>query len=94
MTIELLNYEGRHEMSFNYLFSPTGQMLTLDTSHAVIMLEWPWCDGDEIQCSSIDAALNTEIWDGSSTLREQCTMEISFVVQNSVVSEIIFLYAA
>lgn len=94
MTIELLNYEGRWYESFNYMLAPTGQYLTLDISHAKVYLEYAWSeDYVETQCNSIDSALNTEVWGGPSTLREQCTMEIGFVVQNSMVTKIVFLYA-
>lgn len=95
MTIELLNYEGRSYESFNYMLAPTGQYLTLDISHAKVYLEYAWSeDYVETQCNSIDSALNTEVWGGPSTVREQCTMEIGFVVQNSMVTKIVFLYAA
>jgi len=94
MTIELLNYSGRSEQSYNYMFQPTGQMWTLDISQADVCLEWAWNNGNEIQCDTIDSALNTKIWGGTTTLREQCTMQISFVVKESVVKKIVFLYAA
>lgn len=94
MTVELLNYEGRHEMSFNYMLAPTGQYYTLGISQATVWLEYAWSENYvETQCNSIDAALNTEVWEGV-TLREECTMEISFTVSNSQVTKIVFLYAA
>ena len=94
MTIELLNYDGRNEMSFNYMLSPTGIHQTLDISQATIWLEYAWSeDYVETQCDSIDAALSTEVW-GGVTLREACTMKISFTVSNSQVTKIVFLYAA
>lgn len=94
MTVELLNYEGRHEVSFNYILAPTGQYYTLGISQATVWLEYAWSENYvETQCNSIDAALNTEVWEGV-TLREACTMEISFTVSNSQVTKIVFLYAA
>lgn len=95
MTIELLNYDGRHEQSFNYLLTPTGKTCKLDISQAAVRLERAWSnDGRDIKYKSIDAALNTEIWGGGTTLREVCTFEIYFTVGNGIVSEIVFLYAA
>ena len=94
MTVELLDYYGRHEQSYNYWLEPTGQILTLDISQAIIRLEWAWNNGQEIQCKTIDEALSTKIWEGQSTLREACSMEIRFLVKNSLVNDIVFLYAA
>ncbi len=95
MTIELLEYDGRNAQSYNYMLNPTGQILTLNISQAEVWLEWAWGeDGSDIRCASIDAALNTEIWGGGTTVRENCTMEIYFVLENKIVQKIVFLYAA
>ncbi len=66
----------------------------MDISHATVWLEYAWSeDYVETQSNSIDAALNTEVWEGV-TLREACAMQISFSVSNSQVTKIVFLYAA
>lgn len=95
MTIELLEYAGRSSQSWNYLFNQTGQIRTLDISQAAICLEYAWTYETEVQYDTIDIALDTEIpgW-GGTTLRESCTMNISFVVKDSAVRKIVFLYAA
>jgi len=93
MTIELLEYAGRHAQSFNYLLNPTGQIHTLDISKAEVCLEYAWGDdGNDIWCASIDDALNTEIW--GAPFRENCPMQIFFSLQNGRVKKIMFLYAA
>lgn len=94
MTIEIYNFEGRHEMSFNYILTPTGKVLTLNISQATVWLENAWNNGVELQCDSIDSALNTKVWDGSTALRDACTMSINFIVSNSQVKKIVFLYTA
>lgn len=95
MTVELLEFSGYHEQSGNYILAATGQPVTLDISKAVVWLEWAWDDADsDIKCRSIDDALNTEIWGGGTTVRESCSMEIFFSVENGIVSDIVFLYAA
>lgn len=95
MTVEMLEYAGRHEHSYNYILNRTGQIRSLDISGATVWLEWPWGeDGGDVRCSSITSALDTEIWGGDATVREYCTMEICFTVQNGMVSNIVILYAA
>lgn len=95
MTVELLNYKGRHELSYNHMPTSTGQYLTLDISQATVWLEYAWSeDYVETQYDSIDSALDSDVWGGSSTLREACTMEISFTIKDSRVNKIVFLYAA
>ncbi len=94
MSVELLNYAGRYEMSYNYILNPTGQYMTLDISKATVLLEYAWSeDHVDTQYSSIDAALNTKVWEGE-TVRDCCTMEIRFTMRDSKVTKIMFLYAA
>ena len=95
MIVELYKFMGWNEEYMYREFAETGQVLTLDTNASSIWLEWAWGeDGSDIKCQSIDDALNTEIWGGGTTVKEQCTMQISFVVKNGIVEKIVFLYAA
>ena len=95
MTVELYEFLGWNEEYMFREFKHTGTGSTLDISQSVVWLEWPWGeDGNDIKCKSIDDALSTEIWEGDSTVREACTMEIYFTVNNGIVSKIVFLYAA
>lgn len=93
MTIELLKLEGVCEWSDNLILSNTGSFFTLDVSRATICLDAVWGSGEEIQCDSIDDALNTIVW-GNTYLRDACSMQISITVRNSQVSKIVFLYRA
>lgn len=93
MTIELLKLEGVCEWSDNLMLSNTGNFFTLDVSRATICLDAVWGSGEEIQCDSIDDALNTIVW-GNTYLRDACSMQISITVRNSQVSKIVFLYRA
>lgn len=95
MTIELLDFQGWYEESMNRILESTGRNVSLDTTHSSVWLEWAWMDeGSDVWCSSIDAALDTKIWGGDSTVRESCTMTIYFTVVNGAVDEIVILYAA
>lgn len=98
MTIELLQYAGRSELSYNYMLNPTGQSYTLDISQAETFLEYAWSeDYIETQYESIDTALNTKLWGSSTTVREYLssnTFEIFFTVKNGAVKKIVILYAA
>ena len=95
MTIELMDYKGRYEQSFNYMLSSTGKNLTLDISKASILLDAAWSDdGNQIKCKTIDSALNTKIWGGGTTVRNNCSMEVRVVVKSSVVTDVVILYAA
>lgn len=95
MTVELYEFLGWNEEYMFREFKQTGTGSTLDISRSVVWLEWPWGeDGNDIKCRSIDDALNTEIWGGGTTVRENCSMEISFAVENGLVSDIVFLYAS
>ena len=68
--------------------------MTLDISKATVWLEYAWSeDYVDTQYSSIDAALNTKVWEGE-TVRDCCTMEIRFTMRDSKVTKIMFLYAA
>ena len=94
MFIDLLEYRGRHEMSYNYMLEPTGDSYILDITQAAVCLEDAWSeDHIETQYDSIYSALNAEVWDGV-TLGEACTMQIRFTVENTKVTKILFLYAA
>ena len=95
MTVELLKYAGRHEESYNYILNPTEQFLTLDISQAEVRLERAWGENvSKVKYKSIDSALNAKIWGGGTTVRENCTMEISFTIENNIVKKIEILYAA
>ena len=95
MTVEIMEYQGRSTESLNYILGSVGEVFTLDISGADVWLEEPWSeDYNEIFCSSIEEAMNTPAWGGSSTVGEQCSKQISFTVNNGEVSSIIILYAA
>lgn len=95
MTVDVLEYSGRSEESYNYILSATGQTMTLDITNATVWLEYAWSDdGREIQCSSIDEALNTKIWGGETTVGENCSKQIKFEIRNNNIVEILILYAA
>ena len=93
MTVELLDYKGRNEFSFNYVFSDTGEVMTVDISDAAVCTEYAWSNGVELKFNSIDEALNTEIWE-NTPLKDVCTMSIRFDVKDGKVGKILFLYAA
>lgn len=95
MTIELLDFQGWYEESMNRILESTGRNVSLDTTHSSVWLEWAWMSEEsDIWCSSIDAALDTKIWGGNTTVRESCTMTIMFNVTNGSVAEIVILYAS
>lgn len=95
MTVELYEFLGWNEEYMFREFKHTGTGVTLDISQSIVWLEWPWGeDGNDIKCRSIDDALNTEIWGGGTTVRENCSMEIFFAVENGIVRDIVFLYAS
>lgn len=95
MTIELYEFLGWNEMYMYREFEQTGKTVTLDTDESSVWLEWPWGEtGNDVKCKSIDAALNTEIWGGGTTVEENCTFEICFVVKNGAVEKIVLLYAS
>jgi uncharacterized protein YgiM (DUF1202 family) len=95
MTVELLRYAGRLRYSQNYDLRGTGQIVTLDIGWAEVYLESAWFPNiGEAYCGSIDDALDTWVFDGTTRLWEQCTMQIRFTVMNGGVTKIVFLYAA
>ena len=98
MKVELLQYDGRCELSYNYILNPTGKTHTLDILHSEIFLEYAWSeDYLEKKCESIDAALNTKLWGSDTTVREYLasdTIEIQFTVEKGAVKKIVILYAA
>lgn len=95
MTVELFEFLGWNEMYMYREFEQTGKTVTLDIDESSVWLEWAWGEtGNDIKCKSIDAALNTEIWGGGTTVKEQCPMQINFAVKNGIVEKIVFLYAA
>ena len=95
MTVELYEFNGWNEEYMYREFTETGAAKTFDISKSSVWLEWPWSDnGSEIECRSIDDALNTEIWGGGTTVKENCTMVISFTVRNGAVTRIVILYAS
>ena len=95
MTVELYEFLGWNEEYMYREFVQTGKTITMDIEQSSIWLEWPWSDdGNDMKCKSIDAALNTEIWGGGTTVRENCTFEICFVVKNGAVEKIVLLYAS
>lgn len=95
MTVGLYEFLGWNEMYMYREFEQTGKTVTLDTDESSVWLEWPWGEtGNDVKCKSIDAALNTEIWGGGTTVRENCTFEICFVVKNGAVEKIVLLYAS
>ena len=95
MTVGLYEFLGWNEMYMYREFEQTGKTVTLDTDESSVWLEWPWGEtGNDVKCKSIDAALNTEIWGGGTTVEENCTFEICFVVKNGAVEKIVLLYAS
>lgn len=95
MTVKLYEFLGWNKEYMYREFLQTENVITMDIGQSSVWLEWAWSDdGNDIKCKSIDAALNMEIWGGGSTVRENCTFEICFVVKNGVVEKIVFLYAA
>ena len=95
LTVELYEFLGWNEAYMYREFRKTGRTITMDISQSSIWLEWAWGeDGSDIKCKSIDAALNTEIWGGGITVRENCTMEICFTVEDNAVKKIVILYTA
>ena len=95
MTVELYDFLGWNEMYMYREFEQTGKTVTVDIGASSVWLEWPWGEtGNDIKCKSIDAALNTEIWGGGTTVRENCAFEICFDVKNGAVEKIVLLYAS
>lgn len=95
MTVELYDFWGWNEMYMYREFEQTGKTVTVDIGASSVWLEWPWGEtGNDIKCKSIDAALNTEIWGGGTTVRENCAFEICFDVKNGAVEKIVLLYAS
>lgn len=95
MLVEMLQYAGRYQQSFNYDLRSTGEYALLDISRADVWLEYAWFpEIGEVYCSSIDSALATWIFDGSCQLWEASTMQIWFAVCRGQVTDIMFLYAA
>lgn len=93
MTVELYEFEGWNEEYVYREFTTTGRIITLDISKSSVWLESAWSeDGEDIQCQSIDAALNTKIWGGGTTVGEQCSMLIIFGVDCTTVAGIMILY--
>ena len=94
MTIEKLTFNGIYSQSLNYDLRSTGQTVMLDISRAAVYLEYAWFDSDgDVRCASIDDALNTDCSPGVR-IREECTMQIRYVVENAAVTRIVILYAA
>lgn len=95
MTVELHEFLGWNEDYMYREFEQTGKTITMDISSSSIWLEWAWSEeGIEIQCDTIDAALDTKLWGGVTTVREACYMMIYFTVEDGIVKQIVFLYAA
>lgn len=95
MTVELLDFQGWNEEYMYRMYEETGEYITLDIAGSSVWLEWAWMSEEsDIWCASIDAALDTKIWGGNTTVRENCTMTIKFNVANGSVAEIVILYAS
>ena len=93
MVVEMYEFLGWNELYAYREFSQTGKTMTLDISASTILLDRVWLEADhDVKCKSIDAALNTEIWGGGTTVRENFGMDIYFVVKNGTVSEVVILY--
>ena len=95
MTVELLDFQGWNAEYMYRKYEETGEYISLDISNSSVWLEWAWMSKEsDIWCSSIDAALDTKVWGGNTTVRENCTMTIKFNVVNRSVDEIVILYAS
>ena len=95
MTLELLEFAGRHPDSLNYMLNPTGQTVTLDISDASIYLDFAWAQ-ETVKCLSFDDALSYRPWDGRDTILDYMggPPDLSFTVKNGRITEMILLYAA
>lgn len=93
VTVELYKFDGWNEEYLYREYTKTGTIKTLDITNSSVVLEWPWSDdGNEMKCQSLGEALNTKIWGGSTTVKENCTMVISFNIKNGAVVKIVILY--
>jgi len=94
MTVELMEYLGLNEEETNLEFEMTGKEVTLNISESKFILESFWSEnGEEIQCESMEDALDTEVYFGG-TLEENCANYLFFRVKDDKVTEILFLYMA
>lgn len=95
MTLELWEYQGWGD--YGPIYQETGQIVTVDISGAQIWLEGVWMDDRQpLAVESIDQALDTTVWEGSTTVREYLAgnVIVYFVVKNGSVTDVTILYMA
>lgn len=95
MTLELWEYQGWGD--YGPIYQKTGQIVKVDISGAQIWLEGVWMDdGQPLAVESIDQALDTTVWEGSTTVREYLVgnVIVYFVVKNGSVTDVTILYMA
>lgn len=95
MTLELWEYEGWGD--YGPIYHETGQIVTVDISGAQIWLEGVWMDdGQPLAVESIDQALDTLVWEGSTTVSDALGgyIVVYFVIQNGVATDVTILYMA
>ena len=95
MTLELWEYQGWGD--YGPIYHETGKIVTVDISGAQIWLDGVWMDdGQPLAVESIDQALDTIVWEGSTTVRDALGgyVVVYFVIKNGSITDVTILYMA